>query len=234
MPQKCHVFNCTAPVIALGLCGTHYMRQKRHGDVEAGRPEDWGKREAHPAYIPWTGIRRYHLNNMDPAWRDDFWTFVKDVGERPKETRVARVDRSKPWSKDNFYWQEARESAPDKKAYMREWHRKARRANKETYLDKYFQKKYGVTLEWHRQTLEDQGGNCAVCGKPEFVKILGELISLSVDHDHATGKARGLLCTKCNRGLGLFNDNVGLLKAASDYISKHSSTAAGNPCPINP
>jgi len=60
--------------------------------------------------------------------------------------------------------------------------------------------------------LEEQEGVCAICFDPPTVR------PLSVDHDHKTGKARGLLCKRCNLGLGLFLDSQSRLEAAADYL----------------
>ena len=73
---------------------------------------------------------------------------------------------------------------------------------------------YGISLEDYNQLFEGQEGKCAICKKHQT-----ELrIRLHVDHCHETGEIRGLLCSKCNLALGLFNDNPILLKRASEYI----------------
>jgi hypothetical protein len=61
--------------------------------------------------------------------------------------------------------------------------------------DKYLQKKYGITLAEYEQKLVEQNGCCAVCSKHKsnFKK------ALAVDHNHASGRIRGLLCPWCNR-----------------------------------
>jgi hypothetical protein len=66
--------------------------------------------------------------------------------------------------------------------------------------------------------VEAQGNKCKICGNPETVK--GR--SLSVDHCHRTGKIRGLLCGKCNTGLGKFRDSDKILKKALDYLLQFS------------
>lgn len=218
MPEKCHVHNCNHPVIAKGLCQTHYKRFQRHGDTEQGRPEDWGDRENHPSYKAWCGLRRHHLLDMQEDWKVDFWKFVSDTGEKPERSRAHRQEKTKPWSKDNFYWKEQRVTPDGTKEYMREWHRQARAANPEYYADLDLRKLYGVTLEWYNDRLEEQNGTCAICKEPETTKIRGKTISLSVDHCHNTGTARGLLCTSCNRGLGMFRDKVDYLKSAIEYL----------------
>src|SRR5579859_1543421 len=62
----------------------------------------------------------------------------------------------------------------------------------------------GSTLEQYDVVLEKQNGGCGICGrKPPF----GRFSRLCVDHDHATGKFRGLLCLHCNSFLGRIRDN---------------------------
>ena len=78
---------------------------------------------------------------------------------------------------------------------------------------------YKLSLEEYEQMLKDQNGKCAICGRPvaDFER------GLAVDHDHETGKVRGLICPNCNRGLGGFFDNLDLLKGAVEYLEKHSA-----------
>lgn len=228
MPEKCHVHNCTQPSIAKGLCRMHYMRVQRHGNVEQTRPDDWGKREEHPAYGAWCNLRRSHRLAIPQAWLEDFWAFVKDVPEKPEKSQPARSDARLPWSKDNFYWKERRTSAENYKEYMREWHKKARLANPEYYADQDLRRKYGVSLEWYNETLANQNGVCAICKQPETAVIKGRVIAMPVDHCHKTGKARGLLCTKCNRGLGLFRDSKAFLMSAIEYLTPHELIGESN------
>ena len=71
---------------------------------------------------------------------------------------------------------------------------------------------YGVTVEEYNLMLGHQGGVCALCGRPPGKK------PLAVDHDHETGKVRGLLCQNCNVGLGCFGDSVPILEGAIKYL----------------
>jgi hypothetical protein len=82
-------------------------------------------------------------------------------------------------------------------------------------------KKFGLPLEWYEKTYAKQKGVCAICGKPETSKHQnGEIVSLSIDHDHATGKARGLLCRLCNHHLHSVEHNVYWPFQAVAYLSK--------------
>ncbi len=72
-------------------------------------------------------------------------------------------------------------------------------------------KKYGITKEQFNDMIDNQNNQCAICNK--------ELSSeIHIDHDHATGKVRGILCGKCNKGLGQFDDNVEFLRNAINYL----------------
>ena len=89
--------------------------------------------------------------------------------------------------------------------------------------------KYGLSEEEHLEILIKQDHRCAICRKPETAKYKsGTVRLLSIDHCHETGKLRGLLCSKCNMGLGLFNDDWLLLENAIEYLghwhSKHGSS----------
>ncbi len=85
-------------------------------------------------------------------------------------------------------------------------------------INRWFHK-YGITSEQYELMLISQNGVCKICGQPETKRNAPNQIQiLSVDHDHQTGKVRGLLCHSCNRGLGAFKDNVTFLDAASAYL----------------
>jgi hypothetical protein len=59
---------------------------------------------------------------------------------------------------------------------------------------------------------------CDICRRPETAKRNGVVRLLNKDHDHITGEWRGLLCSRCNQALGMFNDNVELFKRAIEYL----------------
>lgn len=84
-------------------------------------------------------------------------------------------------------------------------------------------RKYGITLVEFNSMLSEQGGACAICRNPEDVdkKRNGRPDALSVDHDHATGRIRGLLCSGCNRMLGIMNDDPNLIRSAAAYLESH-------------
>lgn len=68
---------------------------------------------------------------------------------------------------------------------------------------------YGITMEQFEQIKQAQDGKCAICKTNP---------ATHVDHCHETGIIRGILCHKCNTGLGLFNDDAGILDAAALYV----------------
>lgn len=101
------------------------------------------------------------------------------------------------------------------------WRNNNRKSHK-VYLKRFsLRKNYGLTLEEYQEILKKQKGKCAICGGVETRKAMfGGPKDLSVDHCHKTGKVRGLLCNRCNNGLGCFKDSVELLRAAAVYLTK--------------
>ena len=80
--------------------------------------------------------------------------------------------------------------------------------------------KHGLSIADYDELLEKQDGVCAICGKPETYK---ENQNLAVDHDHETGRVRGLLCRKCNLGIGQLQDDPSLLWKALEYLVQHGA-----------
>lgn len=82
--------------------------------------------------------------------------------------------------------------------------------------------RYGISLTEYKKMFEAQGCKCAICGTTEN-NTTGDRKdwNFAVDHDHQTGKVRGLLCNNCNRALGLFQDNAQLLAEAKKYLETH-------------
>ncbi len=89
--------------------------------------------------------------------------------------------------------------------------------NSDAYLRKNLKHNYGLTLEEYQDMVEAQEGRCAICGTDNPTPH----DRLYVDHDHVTGKVRGLLCQKCNLALGLFKDSRDVLGSAILYLERH-------------
>lgn len=79
--------------------------------------------------------------------------------------------------------------------------------------------KTGLTKEAYRNLLAEQNNCCAICK----ITIDEHNKNLCVDHSHETGLIRGLLCTRCNQGLGYFLDNTELLSQAINYLNNNFS-----------
>ncbi len=87
---------------------------------------------------------------------------------------------------------------------------------KEEYRYTILKRSYGIEKLDYDNLVLSQNNTCAICNKPETSK---RSKYLSLDHCHTTGKIRGLLCSKHNRAIGLFNDDPQLLKKAIEYLS---------------
>jgi hypothetical protein len=117
-----------------------------------------------------------------------------------------------------------------RKAECRAYHAAHREKNNERQRRRGWAKKlpdfwrrlarfYGISREQYEALLEQQGGVCGICRKPPQEP-------LCVDHSHATGRVRGLLCRKCNTALGSFDDDVSVMAAGIAYIRKAAADDA--------
>lgn len=223
MPSICEVPGCGKGAVAKGLCNMHRQRYARHGDVSATRPEGWGKGRNHPLYERWRSMRRSARlkNGHVPEW-SDFWAFLRDVGDPLNDTaRLYRLDESKPFGPGNVTWRERVQDKPsgqtreERNAYMRQWTQERPHLRQAQYLRRH----YGIGLAEYEVMFVAQEGRCAICRQEETaLDHKGRARLLAVDHCHATGKVRGLLCHLCNNGLGAFKDQRARLVAAIAYL----------------
>ena len=150
--------------------------------------------------------------------------------EVSSESSYECIDCKRTLSRENYYWHKRgyRHSASCRACYQikRRPYQIAYMASvgKEKAKGRYSAEKrsdsivksYGITLNDYDQLLQFQGGGCAICGSKEAkTKRNGRFC---VDHDHLTGKVRGLLCAPCNRGIGLLKDDPEIIQKAVSYL----------------
>ena len=91
----------------------------------------------------------------------------------------------------------------------REW----RQRNPQSQRPRHLRHRYGLEVDTYQQLVVRQGGACAICGT-----VADDPWNMQVDHCHTTGKIRGLLCHKCNKGIGLLGDDPDRVAAALRYL----------------
>lgn len=105
--------------------------------------------------------------------------------------------------------------------YWRDFYRRNKQRRLAEQRRSHFMKSYGITPERYLEMADQQDGKCAICRRPERdLYPNGDLKNLSVDHDHETGKVRGLLCRPCNVGMGNLGDSAERLTAAARYLTE--------------
>lgn len=141
-------------------------------------------------------------------------------GAAVKVTRVCtKCGQEKP--EEAFGWSSRRKNrrrydcrdCRSNMAMARGYYKKPRPHQTREYLqNRDLLRYFGITLDQYNELLQKQDGCCALCGNPPTTR------RLAVDHDHQTGRIRGLLCGWCNRALGLFRDDPALLTKAIGYL----------------
>lgn len=180
---------------------------------ENGRKRYQAKKEQLKEYArQW---RKAHPEQSGAAWKKWKEAHPDSVRESQKRSYAKRDkallrERRRKYREEHFEEVRAKERAYYEKNYDR---LKAQRKAWQDAQGKahHIRNKYGLSLE-ALQTMEDtQNGLCAICGRVP--------VKFHVDHDHVTGRVRGLLCNHCNWGLGHFFDNCTLLQKAIVYLN---------------
>jgi hypothetical protein len=167
--------------------------------------------------------KAYRLANLEKlrAKRKQwYWQNAERERARAREYQSTKYSKEQKAESRRRY----RENHRDKlRKYMREryakkrdeilaYNRERRTHRPEVERDWYLRTEYGITLAQYNAMLAAQNGGCAICAGVDTKR------RLAVDHDHATGVVRGILCENCNRGIGLFKDNPERLRRAVDYL----------------
>ena len=127
--------------------------------------------------------------------------------ERNKERINAR---KKEWTQEKLVDDPDYDKKRSKKYYLKNEKRELTRA-------RGFKRKYNLTLEEIDAMLFRQNFSCPICRKDL------RIFRRHIDHNHKTGKIRGILCGACNAGIGMLGDNVEVLSKAIDYLQREDN-----------
>lgn len=134
-----------------------------------------------------------------------------------KNNREHVKEKSRKWAKNNK--ERTLENA-------RNWARNNPEKRKLISIRHKLKKIYKITLDQYLDLEQLQAGLCAICQQPEAnTTAKTKLGSLAVDHNHKTGKVRGLLCKGCNMALGNMKESPERLRAAAIYLETHNERA---------
>lgn len=125
--------------------------------------------------------------------------------------RLCQYERNREWEKRN----------PEK---VKQYRRHGYLRHCDRYAEDSIFRQRKITKEEYVNLIKKQNNKCAICFNEESVIMRKDksVSPLSIDHDHKTGKIRGLLCARCNRGLGSFKESEERLLSAIDYLRMHA------------
>jgi hypothetical protein len=194
--MPCQIDGCTRPHKARGLCQTHYAQRLRGSDFSPIRTRVREKpvectEDGCSEPVKSKGLCKMHYQR-----------FLRHGHTRYRDRKKAAKQCSIDGCGDILY---AKSLCHAHYAKQRKW------------------RAAGVDATRYQEMLREQNGVCAICAQPERTAdgLSGKPKDLAVDHDHATGAVRALLCSACNTAIGLFNDDVALLAKAQSYVLYH-------------
>lgn len=195
---KCSVVTCQRTIQSLGMCNMHYMRVRRHGDYEKVKARSIATKEQL--------IER---------------GFIKPVRNAECHPDRKHTGRGLCASCYQMAWQREH---PEKSgsAWLKRHPEEARFHQRKNGL----KSRHGITWEFYENLFKSQSGKCANsrCGKVFTLDAAQDhRRTCQIDHDHRTGKIRGLLCKGCNATLGHIADDMDRLRGLIEYLYKHDS-----------
>lgn len=183
--------DCRAAHYGKGLCRKHWMRQRRTGTTADG---------------PGRGQSAEHLASVRPSAR------IPACGHPDRKHQAKGLCHSCYL----VQWMKAHPDANTGKEWLRRNPDRAQYHKRKQTLGQH-----GITPEDYDRLWTEQEGRCAnpACDFKAPMAMLDYRQGLQVDHDHKTGRVRRLLCSGCNRAIGLIDDDVLRLRGLIDYLS---------------
>lgn len=184
---------------------------------------------------PYAKIKERRENDPEYAARLKSYAEKYRVENRDKERERQRLEKARlrerdregynakmrEYNKEKVYPQKA-EQTLDRKKKNPEYHERLSTKSQLSQTDYWrhwkMKKSYGIGIFEYREMYADQQGKCAICGDERPDHGANGMV---VDHCHAHGHVRKLLCPPCNKGLGHFRDNVQILAKAIDYLQSN-------------
>ena len=153
---------------------------------------------------------REYLNKKQVEWAAKNPEKVKEINKR------SRQNRKKERAAYNLKWYHDHpdESKQKHKKYAENHADEIKDRSRRFYRERYLKRNYGLTPADYEKLFISQDGKCAICGKD----LLGKM-ETCIDHDHDTHIVRGLLCRKCNLGIGHLGDNAETVYSAFLYLT---------------
>lgn len=198
LPQQCSIDGCGGAVLARGWCSRHYDRWRR-----TGNPISTVVRECVE-----DGCGR---PTVGQGWCETHYSRFVRVPRRQARMLEAKTNRKCEHCGQPIPIQRnAKASYCSSKCKRKGYDADGR--GRIAALRSHYKKTYGLTLERVEAMRLD---GCQICGATNGGGRHGQL---HIDHDHKTGRIRGMLCHGCNTGLGAFRDDPNLLRRAATYL----------------
>lgn len=192
--RKCSLEGCERPYVSGGYCAAHYRRLQVHGDV--GSPlvqrREGNRNCEHPGCDrPHRAAGYCEVHYQRNRKGLDMDAPVQERASHGHLTECLRSGCSLP---------------PEKQGYCPAHYSRANT----------LKHSYGITYDDFDRMYEEQGGGCWICHD----ELPIDSPEIHVDHCHASGDVRGLLCRMCNLGLGAFRDRPDFLRVAAEYLGR--------------
>lgn len=208
--KQCKVHECDRISATNGMCNAHYLRVRDHGDARPNdpiKPQGDGTIKFCSTGCGRVVIARGYCTTHYMRWRTN-----GDAGEAALRRIPGDADRTeKPCTvckvvKPIEDFHRDKRCRDGKMSSCKSCYGKKEAAGT-------IARKYGLSPKQHLAMREAQGHRCAMCRRE---------VKLVVDHCHRNGNVRALLCDRCNRLLGVADDEPGLLRSAIGYLEKHA------------
>lgn len=207
MAKPCKIDGCSSPASGRGWCSKHYQRWRRHGDPEHQTVYTTNTRHQDKP----CAVDGCHDIAVARGWCKMHWTRWKRHGNPGPamlllEPRLNHADERKCVDCGETKPADAFLIDPRRKTKLLSRCRPCRTTSDREGARR---RRYGITQEQYDAMLNAQGGRCAVCGGAA---------RLCIDHEHSTGRVRGILCNNCNVALGRLGDDPGRVKSLLQYL----------------